>query len=98
MTGFFGATLVVFLVEVFGLVAVFLTAGLALVAVFFAGAALVVFGLVTLAGLVTFFSTLATLTGPEGPFGCKNSPDSTPFLKAVLNKASKLAVLTSKLD
>ena len=44
------------------------------------------------------FSFLANLTGPDGPFGCKKSPVSTPFLKAVLNKESKLAVLMSLFD
>lgn len=73
---FFGATF-------FGATAFF---GAAFLAATFFGAAFfgAAFGLVTLAafGLVTFgaaFSFLATLTGPDGPFGCKKSPVSTPF-------------------
>lgn len=96
---FFGAALVVFLA---GLVTFFGAAAF-LVAAFF-GAAAVAF--LVVAFLATFpaaadeagFSFLANLTGPDGPFGCKKSPVSTPFLKAVLNKESKLAVLMSLFD
>lgn len=87
----------------------FLAAGAALDAVlgaaFFVEAFLVVVvvvlevGLLSLVGLVTLASTgailpfFANLTGPEGPFGCRKSPVSTPFLKAVLNNESKLTAL-----
>ena len=91
---FAGAFLVaVFLVAVFFvvfvsafLVTAFLVAGLL---------AFAATGLVTLASVAGTTMDLETLTGPEGPLGCKNSPNSTAFLKAALNNASKLGALMS---
>ena len=106
---FFAAGLVTaaFLAAGFLATVFFLAAGAALEAVlgviFFVTVFLVVVvleaGLLGLVGLETLASTgailpfFANLTGPEGPFGWRKSPVSTPFLKAVLNKASKLAAL-----
>lgn len=55
------------------------------------------FFLRTLEGIgVNTISFLEILIGPDGPLGCKNSPASTPFLKAELNKESKVVGLISK--
>lgn len=92
VVAFFGAAFVAgFLVSVFLVVTFFGTTFLPEVVAAF-------FGLVTLAGLAAGtvgFSFLAILTGPDGPFGCKKSPVSTPFLKALLNKESKFDALIS---
>lgn len=96
-----------FLVTDFLATVFFLAAGATLETVLGAAFFVVIFlvvvalevGLVGLVGLVTLASTgailpfLANFTGPEGPFGWRKSPVSTPFLKAVLNKESKLAAL-----